>query len=64
MVEDICRASDRISYLDGFSREVLQREQKRKELLVTHVHRRVEALIVFFKVAFNALFFILGKLPI
>jgi len=58
MVEDICRASDRISYLDGFSREVLQREQKRKELLVTHVHRRVEALIVFFIVTINALFFI------
>lgn len=58
MVEDVCRASDRIGDLDRFSREVLQREQKRKELLVTHVHWRVEALIVFCIVSVNAFFFV------
>ena len=58
MVEDVCYASDRISYLDRFSREVLQREQKRRELLVTHVHRRIEAVIVFFIVTVNAIFFV------
>jgi hypothetical protein len=58
MVEDICRASDRIGDLNRFSREVLQREQKRKELLVTRVHWRIEALIVFCIVAVNASFFV------
>lgn len=58
MVEDVCRASDRIGDLDRFSREVLAREQKRKELLVTHVHWRVEALIVFCIVSVNAFFFV------
>jgi hypothetical protein len=56
MVEDVCRASDRIGDLDQFSREVLQKEQNRKELLVTHIHWRVEALIVFCIVAINAIF--------
>ena len=37
---------------------MLQREQKRKELLVTHVHRRIEALIVFCIVTINAIFFV------
>jgi hypothetical protein len=58
MVEDVCRASDRIGDLDQFSREVLQKEQNRKELLVTHIHWRVEALIVFCIVAINAIFFV------
>jgi hypothetical protein len=58
MVEDVCYASDRISYLDRFSREVLQREQKRRELLATHVYRRVEAVIIFCIVGVNALFFV------
>jgi len=57
MVENICALPSRITYLEQFSREVMERERKRKELLATIDHRRIEDIIVIAILSINAFLF-------
>jgi hypothetical protein len=58
VVEDICEADDRIEYLSLFSREILDLEKQRQELLLATGHRRFEPVAVLGLLAINCLLFL------
>ncbi|HMK15692.1 MAG TPA: hypothetical protein VK450_02100, partial [Methanomicrobiales archaeon] len=58
MVEDICEADDRMAYLSRFGQEILEREKRRQELLLSTGHRQLEGLIVLGLLSVNFLLFL------
>jgi hypothetical protein len=58
VIEDICKADDRIEYLSLFGKEILDREKQRQEMLVSMGHRRVELVVVLGLLSINSLLFL------
>jgi len=58
VVEDICKAGDRIEYLSLFGQEILDREKQRQEMLVSTGHPRFELVVVLGLLSANSLLFL------
>ena len=58
VIEDICKAGDRIEYLSRVGQEILDREKRRQEMLLSTGHRRVELVAVLGLLSANSLLFL------